>query len=87
MIQVNSIFKPKDEIHSRGNMHDYKQIHSFATYLRTIPGLRLFKIFTSYTLYYDINRLFNDLARDHSEDDLRELERLWNEFIKKDKDV
>lgn len=68
-------------------MDDCIQIHAFATYLRTIPGLHLFKIFTTYTSYYDINRLFNRLARDQSEDDLRELERLWNEFIKKDKDV
>ena len=78
---------PKDKIHSWVNMDDHKQIHAFATYLRTIPGLHLFKIFAIYMSYHDINRLFNHLARDRSEDDLRELERLWNEFIKKDKDV
>jgi len=59
-----------------------KQIHLFATKLRQIEGLHLFKIFTTYTSYHDINLLFNHLARDQKEADLRELEKLWNEFIR-----
>jgi len=58
-----------------------EQIHRFATKLRQIDGLHLFKIFTTYTSYHDINLLFNHLARDQKEADLRKLEQLWNEFI------
>ena len=58
-----------------------EQIHLFATKLRQIEGLHLFKIFTTYTSYRDINMLFNHLARDQKEADLRKLEQLWNEFI------
>jgi hypothetical protein len=57
-------------------------IHLFATKLRQIEGLHLFKIFTIYTSYDNINLLFNHLARDQKEADLRELEKLWNEFIR-----
>ena len=59
-----------------------EQIHQFATKLRQIKGLHLFKIFTTYTSYSDINALFNHLGRDQKEDDLRQLEKLWNEFIR-----
>jgi hypothetical protein len=59
-----------------------EQIHLFATKFRQIDGLHLFKIFTTYTSYHDINLLFNHLARDQKEADLRELEKLWNEFIR-----
>ena len=57
-------------------------IHQFATKLRQIEGLHLFKIFTIYTSYDNIDTLFNHLARFHKEADLRELEKLWNEFIR-----
>lgn len=57
------------------------KIHQFATKLRQIKGLHLFRIFTIYTSYADINLLFNHLARDQTEEDLRQLEKLWNEFI------
>ena len=59
-----------------------KQIHLFATKLRQIEGLHLFKIFTIYISYDNIDTLFNHLARFHKEADLRELEKLWNEFIR-----
>ena len=59
-----------------------KHIHLFATKLRQIEGLHLFKIFTIYTSYDNIDTLFNHLARFHKEADLRELEKLWNEFIR-----
>ena len=59
-----------------------EQIHQFATKLRQIKGLHLFKIFTTYTSYSDINALFNHLGRDQKEEDLRQLEKLWNEFIR-----
>lgn len=58
-----------------------EQIHQFATKLRQIKGLHLFRIFTIYTAYDNINLLFNHLARDKEEDDLRQLEKLWKEFI------
>jgi hypothetical protein len=58
-----------------------EQIQLFATKLRQIRGLHLFKIFTIYTSYGNIDALFNHLARDQKESDLRELEKLWNEFI------
>ena len=56
-------------------------IHQFATKLRRIDGLHLFKIFTIYTSYHNIDLLFNHLGRDQKEEDLRQLEKLWNEFI------
>ena len=59
-----------------------EQIHLFTTKLRQIEGLHLFKIFTIYTSYRDINMLFNQLAQYQKEADLRELERLWDEFIR-----
>jgi hypothetical protein len=59
-----------------------EQIHRFATKLRQIEGLHLFKIFTLYTSYDNIDTIFNHLARFHKEADLRELEKLWNEFIR-----
>ena len=58
-----------------------EQIHQFATKLRQIDGLHLFKIFTIYTSYHNIDLLFNNLGRDQKEDDLRQLEKLWKEFI------
>jgi hypothetical protein len=69
-------------------MSHYKEIAEFATHLRTIPGLYLFRIFSKYTKYNSLSHidlLFNQLATCESEEDLRELERMWNEFIKKDK--
>jgi hypothetical protein len=66
-------------------MSDYKEIAAFTTHLRTIPGLHLFRIFSKYTSLTHIDHLFNYLAQRESEEDLRELERMWNEFIKKDK--
>jgi len=66
-------------------MSDHKQIAAFATHLRTIPGLYLFRIFSKYTSLTHIDSLFNFLAERESEEDLRELEKMWNEFIKKDK--
>ena len=59
-----------------------EQIHQFATKLRQIDGLHLFKIFTIYTSYHNIDLLFNHLGRDQKEEDLRQLEKLWNEFIR-----
>ena len=56
-------------------------IHQFATKLRQIDGLHLFKIFTIYTSYHNIDLLFNHLGRDQKEEDLRQLEKLWKEFI------
>ena len=56
-------------------------IHQFATKLRQIDGLHLFKIFTIYTSYHNIDMLFNHLGRDQKEEDLRQLEKLWKEFI------
>ena len=56
-------------------------IHQFATKLRRIDGLHLFKIFTIYTSYHNIDLLFNHLGRDQKEEDLRQLEKLWKEFI------
>ena len=58
-----------------------EQIHQFATKLRQIDGLHLFKIFTIYTSYHNIDLLFNHLGRDQKEEDLRQLEKLWKEFI------
>ena len=62
-------------------MSDYKQIHEFTTELRAIKGLYLFKIFSKYTMFSDINKLFNCLADREKEEDLRELEELWGYFI------
>jgi hypothetical protein len=58
------------------------KIHEFASHLRKINGLYLFKIFTKYTCFTDINILFNYIAQKEKEDDLRQLERLWGLFIK-----
>ena len=89
MLDSNAIrcfyLKPKDKPYSMANMSDYKQIRAFTTHLRTIPGLYLFRIFSKYTSLIDIDPIFNTLAKCESEEDLRELERMWNEFIKKDK--
>jgi hypothetical protein len=63
-------------------MSDYKKINEFASHLRSINGLYLFKIFTKYLEITDINRLFNFLAQRETEDNLRHLERLWEMFIK-----
>ena len=63
-------------------IHMREQIHQFATKLRQIDGLHLFKIFTIYTSYHNIDLLFNHLGRDQKEEDLRQLEKLWNEFIR-----
>jgi hypothetical protein len=53
----------------------------FATHLRKIVGLRLFKIFSKYHAFSEKEELFNFFASHESEADLRELERLWEEFI------
>ena len=56
-------------------------INEFASQLRKINGLYLFKIFSRYTVIRTIDNLFNYLAQKESEEDLRELERLWDLFI------
>ena len=66
-------------------MSDYKQIHEFATELRSIKGLYLFKIFSKYTMLTDINHLFNYLADKEKEEDLRQLEVMWEDFIERQK--
>jgi hypothetical protein len=58
------------------------KIVEFTSHLRKINGLYLFKIFTKYTCITDIDRLFNHLAEKEKEADLRQLERLWDLFIK-----
>jgi hypothetical protein len=65
---------------------DRMKIHEFATTLRAIPGLHLFRIFMVYTPITDINRLFNQMATREEETDLRELERLWDEFIQSEQE-
>ena len=60
---------------------DRMKIQEFATTLRAIPGLHLFRIFMMYSPITDIDRLFNQMATREAETDLRELERLWDEFI------
>lgn len=62
----------------------HKQMYDFATKLRQIDGLHLFKIFMIYRSYIplnDINQLFNALAEREKEADLRALEKLWDKFI------
>ena len=63
-------------------MSDFIKIQEFATKLRTISGLYLFKIFSKYSHFSRIDTLFNYLATKESEDNLRTLERLWRLFIK-----
>lgn len=65
-------------------MSYYKQFNDFATKLRGIDGLHLFKIFMPYLSkgFNDINQLFNNLAKNEKENDLRQLEKMWDEFIK-----
>ena len=66
------------------HIHMSKKMYDFATKLRQIDGLHLFKTFMKYSSYIplnDINQLFNALATREKEADLRELEKLWNEFI------
>ena len=58
----------------------YIKINDFMTKLRRIKGLYLFKIFSKYSEFAEINRLFNYLATKEKEDDLRILEKLWDEF-------
>jgi hypothetical protein len=62
-------------------MSDHKDIVKFTTCLRKIEGLRLFRIFTKYTSLIDIQNVFNCLGKCENESDLRELERLWEEFM------
>ena len=66
-------------------MSDHKPIKEFIAYLRTIPRDFLFMILSKYTSLSDIDTLYNDLAKCESEEDLRKLEQMLNEFIKKDK--
>jgi len=58
-----------------------KQLSDFASKLRSINGLHLFKIFYKYLSFTDINQLFNYLAVNETESDLRKLEKMWDEFI------
>jgi len=60
----------------------YTQITKFATKLRRIDGLYLFNIFMKYNNFIHINSLFNYLAKNEKESDLRKLEKLWDEFVK-----
>ena len=60
----------------------YKQITDFASKLRRINGLYLFNIFMKYINFININSLFNYLATNEKEADLRKLEKLWDEFMK-----
>ena len=66
-------------------MSDYHNIIEFSTRLRKIEGLYLFRIFSKYRTLIDIEVLFNCLATTESESDLRELECLWEEFMKEKK--
>jgi len=59
----------------------YREITEFAAKLRRINGLYLFNIFMKYINFNGINTLFNYLATREKETDLRQLEKLWNEFI------
>jgi len=62
----------------------HEQVKKFTTELRSIKGLHLFKIFSKYLpLASDIEHLFNYLGQREKEEDLRQLEALWAEFIKK----
>jgi len=66
-------------------MSDYRNIIEFSTRLRKIEGLYLFRIFSKFRTLIDIEVLFNCLATTESESDLRELERLWEEFMEEKK--
>jgi hypothetical protein len=72
-------------------MSDHQRIAEFTAHLRSIEGLRLFKIFSKYTAFKNIMNLFNFLAAHESEETLRELEHMWEEFVKeeeqKDKNI
>ena len=59
----------------------HREITDFAAKLRRINGLYLFNIFMKYINFNGINTLFNYLATHEKETDLRQLEKLWNEFI------
>ena len=63
-------------------MSDYSLLVEFTAHLRSIKGLRLFKIFSKYHAFSNKNELFNYLAAHESEEDLREIEHMWEEFIK-----
>jgi len=64
------------------NMSDHQRIAEFTAHLRSIEGLRLFKIFSKYTSFSDIMNLFNYLGKCESEETLRELEHMWEKFVK-----
>jgi len=66
-------------------MSDYHNIVEFTARLRKIEGLRLFHIFTKYTSTIHIEPLFNCLGQYESEETLRELEGLWDEFMEEKK--
>jgi len=66
-------------------MSDYDNIVEFTARLRKIEGLRLFHIFSKYVNSIYIERLFNILALYESEETLRELEGLWEEFMEEKK--
>ena len=59
----------------------HREITEFAAKLRRINGIYLFDIFMKYINFNGINTLFNYLATHEKETDLRQLEKLWNEFI------
>ena len=63
-------------------MSDYHNIVEFTARLRKIEGLYLLRIISKYRTIIDIQVLFNCIASTESEADLRELERLWEEFMK-----
>ena len=63
------------------SMSDYHNIVEFTTRLRKIEGLHLLRIFSRYKTIIDIQVIFNCIAQSESEETLRELERLWEEFI------
>jgi hypothetical protein len=58
-----------------------RELTDFAAKLRRIDGLYLFNIFMKYINFNRVNSLFNYLATREKETDLRQLEKLWNEFI------
>ena len=60
----------------------HRELTDFAAKLRRIDGLYLFNIFMKYINFNGVNSLFNYLATLEKETDLRQLEKLWNEFIK-----
>jgi hypothetical protein len=67
-------------------MSDHRDIDKFTTHLRKIEGLRLFKIFSKYTVFSDIEQLFNYLGKCEPEEILRELETMWKAFMEEKKD-